>query len=312
MDICSIEGCGREVYSRGRCHRHYRQATRGSGIPTAQAAENRLCKVADCESTAVGRGLCLPHYREKFGEPATVNPCSIEGCERSVYSGGWCEKHYRRALRNGGVQPGERYQPSLCKAEGCDRDAVTRGYCHAHYQRVRRFGDAAASQPLRTAAKLCAVAGCDRTSHTSGYCKSHYRRIVMTGDPRPEIPLRPVGSGVSISHGYRWVVVPPEDRHLTEGEARELEHRLVMARELGRPLRADESVHHVNGDRLDNRPENLELWSRYQPAGQRTRDKVEWAFEVLLRYAPDLLAQDADLSDWNAELGDGFQVDAGR
>ena len=59
------------------------------------------------------------------------------------------------------------------------------------------------------------------------------------------------------------------------------EHILVMEQLLGRQLFPDETVHHVNGVRDDNRPWNLELWVRPQPPGIREADAIAWAIEIL-------------------------------
>lgn len=88
------------------------------------------------------------------------------------------------------------------------------------------------------------------------------------------------GSGWVNNNGYRMVPTETGPR---------LEHRLVMEAILGRPLWGDENVHHKDGNRLNNDPDNLELWSTKQPKGQRVAEKVPWALEILARYAPELL-----------------------
>ncbi len=150
--------------------------------------------------------------------------------------------------------------PRRCSVRSCGREATERGWCHAHYLRWVRLGDVQAARALgRRINTVCSV----------GF----------------------------VSHGYFRVPIPRELRYLTGGATPEFEHRFVMARHLGRPLQSDESVHHKNGDRLDNRIENLELWSRWQPRGRRVTDKVDYAVEILRRYAPERLTETRWTSD---------------
>lgn len=73
-------------------------------------------------------------------------------------------------------------------------------------------------------------------------------------------------------------------RQYVPGRGHLLQHRVVMEQMIGRELLPHEEVHHKNGIRYDNRPENLELWAKRQPGGQRVSDLIEYAHWVLETY----------------------------
>jgi hypothetical protein len=61
-------------------------------------------------------------------------------------------------------------------------------------------------------------------------------------------------------------------------------HRHLYEQHYGIKLLPHQNIHHINGDRTDNRIENLELWDTSQPSGQRVEDKIKYYFDLVKQY----------------------------
>lgn len=99
----------------------------------------------------------------------------------------------------------------------------------------------------------------------------------------PHIKLRnKKGEGYINRQGY--LSFRMKDHPCADKNGRVQASHLVIYENTGKIIKNPESVHHKNGMRLDNRLENLEVWSVSQPCGQKVEDKIEWCKSFLSKY----------------------------
>ncbi len=112
--------------------------------------------------------------------------------------------------------------------------------------------------------------------------------------------------GGRTTHPTGYIHVRDWDHPNADHRGYVLEHVKVISEIIGRPLRKGEIVHHKNGQRDDNRPENLELCVRKaHPTGQRVCDIVTWCVEMLALYAPEYLSEHTDIREMLQAVQDG-------
>lgn len=138
----------------------------------------------------------------------------------------------------------------ICSVDGCDRPSRSWGFCGMHFSRAYKHGDPLVRiRPAPGEITECGIPGCGRPHKARNYCSMHYQRFKRFGDPL-FTEINPHGEGSIVPDGYRKITV---------NGRRILEHRYVMEQHIGRELTSSEVVHHIDGDPLNNRIENLEI-----------------------------------------------------
>ena len=279
--VCFETECDRPIFAGGLCRIHY-NAQRQERMPE--------CSADECVEKQHAKGLCMSHYRAQ--REKKMPQCFVNGCEKNQHTKGLCSYHYNL------IRP-------KCHIPGCNQ-AVTRGTdeCDTH-RRLRSAGERKCklercSKPAtRDNYTLCeshhrsrhAVRCSESNCLWPQFCKvtkrcAHHKKLFIESIESKFELLKMFGLTGGYSKGKGYIF-----RSIRGTGIKIQEHRAMMMEHLGRDLIPGENVHHINGMKEDNRLENLELWNKTQPSGQRVVDKIEWATELLMFYAPERLSQ---------------------
>ena len=138
---------------------------------------------------------------------------------------------------------------NLCNGSVRSCKCLARELCAAR-QRARR-------QPP----KVCKHPGCEQTTEKGGkgYCGMHAQRVRRYGDPDYVTPFEMWRKNNRDAQLRRFATVKADTYRKLYGRH---EHRAVAEALVGRPLKADEHVHHRDGNKHNNAPHNLVVLTR--------------------------------------------------
>lgn len=242
--VCSFEGCERTVAAFGLCQSHRNQQKRGEPLKPirARAADGKRpkCKIKGCTRQAKATDPLCPLHRER---------------EKSVLKRGLDPETHRGEEPTGLALK----DTEICAVEGCEDPYHAQSFCRQHYKSFRKYGDPEAG--VRTPS-IIRDTGLYLLVEVKGQKESPTCWTKVSLEDRMLVEDRSVNLGSGYARWGEWDSKAKKVRGVTLA-------RRVLGLGRGDPLQAD----HINGDRLDNRRENL----RIVTFAQQMQNKKPWA-----------------------------------
>lgn len=144
--------------------------------------------------------------------------------------------------------------------------------------------------------RQCSVQGCERSVESHGLCAMHAQRFRRHGDPLfvTSEETRRINNRTAQLGRFQPEGVKPTTYRKRHGRH---EHRVIAEQMLGRPLLSREIVHHIDGNRHNNDPSNLQVMTQAQHLREHllpSTELIEWNGRSLYP------------KEWAAELGMTF------
>jgi hypothetical protein len=146
----------------------------------------------------------------------------------------------------------------ICSLVGCNDALKSRGYCSRHLDQFYTYGRIISIERIYDPTKKCSVEGCNRNHRSNGFCSGHHNQYRRHGTI-VRVNLDQWGKGEIVKGRYMFLKKPEHINADARGYVKK--SNIVWETHTGHVVTPPELIHHKNGDKKDDRFENLELFA---------------------------------------------------